>query len=213
MAARPTPSGTYLLNLLGEGFVLSVFRAASSWPTHADREIFRRCMQDEARHVAYGTMELKSYLENHPDPEPAMDACTARRPRRVLVLTCIRRPLRPRAHAVLMRRPRRDRRGHGRRGLPVDHLREEYLQRCDRAGLDAAGRVQVRRLPREGSMLTFPSVEWFIRLGELMEENRTVHEHVGEIDCSCVWTVFDADGQGTDRHFQTTFELYSMTEA
>jgi len=61
-------------------------------------------------------------------------------------------------------------------------------------------------------MLTFPSVEWFARLGELMEENRAVHEHVGEIDCSCVWTVFDADGQGTDRHFQTTFELYSLID-
>ena len=63
--------------------------------------------------------------------------------------------------------------------------------------------------------LTFPSVEWFARLGELMEteEYRKIHEHVGEIDLSCVWTVFDADGQGTDRHFQTTFELYSMTDA
>ncbi len=60
--------------------------------------------------------------------------------------------------------------------------------------------------------VTFPSVEWFTRLGELMEENRSVHEHVGEIDCSCVWTVFDADGQGTDRHFQTTFELYSLVD-
>ncbi|HVW31768.1 MAG TPA: hypothetical protein VHL53_04445 [Acidimicrobiia bacterium] len=60
--------------------------------------------------------------------------------------------------------------------------------------------------------LTFPSVEWFARLGELMEANRAVHEHVGEIDCTCVWTVFDADGQGTDRHFQTTFELYSLTD-
>ena len=45
-----------------------------------------------------------------------------------------------------------------------------------------------------------------------MEENRTVHGARRQIDCSCVWTVFDADGQGTDRHFQTTFELYSMTE-
>jgi hypothetical protein len=63
-------------------------------------------------------------------------------------------------------------------------------------------------------MLTFPSVEWFARLGELMdtEECRKIHEHVGEIDLTCVWTVFDADGQGTDRHFQTTFELYSLTD-
>jgi hypothetical protein len=61
-------------------------------------------------------------------------------------------------------------------------------------------------------MLTFPSIEWFVRLGELMEENRAVHEHIGEIDCSCVWTVFDADGQETDRHFQTTFELFSLID-
>jgi hypothetical protein len=61
-------------------------------------------------------------------------------------------------------------------------------------------------------MLTFPSVEWFARLGELMEENRVVHEHVGEIDCSCVWTVFEADGESLDRHFQTTFELYSLVD-
>jgi hypothetical protein len=61
-------------------------------------------------------------------------------------------------------------------------------------------------------MLTFPSVEWFARLGELMEENRAVHEHIGEIDCSCVWTVFDADGHDTDRHFQTTFELFSLID-
>jgi hypothetical protein len=61
-------------------------------------------------------------------------------------------------------------------------------------------------------MLTFPSLQWFARLGELMEENRAVHTHVGEIDCSCVWTVFDADGEGTDRHFQTTFELYSLVD-
>jgi len=60
--------------------------------------------------------------------------------------------------------------------------------------------------------LAFPSVEWFASLGELMEEYRARHEHIGPIDCSCVWTVFDADGQGTDRHFQTTFELYSMTD-
>src|SRR3954463_2609995 len=65
----------------------------------------------------------------------------------------------------------------------------------------------------ESSMLTFPSVEWFARLGELMEteEYRKIHENAGETACSGTWTVFDADGQGTDRHFQTTFELYSLT--
>lgn len=65
---------------------------------------------------------------------------------------------------------------------------------------------------KETGPLTFPSVEWFSRLGELMEANRSIHEHVGEIDVNCVWTVFDAAGNGSDRHFQTTFELYSMVD-
>ena len=65
---------------------------------------------------------------------------------------------------------------------------------------------------KETPPLLFPSVEWFSRLGELMEANRALHEHVGEIDLSCVWTVFDADGEGTDRHFRTTFELYSLVD-
>jgi hypothetical protein len=61
--------------------------------------------------------------------------------------------------------------------------------------------------------LAFPSVAWFERLGEVMEEYRSRHEHIGPIDCTCVWTVFDADGPGADRHFRTTFELYSLTES
>ena len=60
--------------------------------------------------------------------------------------------------------------------------------------------------------LAFPSLAWFERLGELMEEYRSRHEHIGPIDCSCVWTVFDAGGQGTDRHFRTTFEFYSLVD-
>jgi hypothetical protein len=64
--------GTLLLNVLGEGLVLTLFRAGEYIAkTHVDKEIFRRCMQDEARHVSYGTMQLKYYLDNHPDREAA----------------------------------------------------------------------------------------------------------------------------------------------
>jgi len=59
----------------------------------------------------------------------------------------------------------------------------------------------------------FPSVGWFERLGRVMEEYRARHEHIGPIDVTVVWTVIDADGRGTDRHFLTRFELYSMVEA
>jgi hypothetical protein len=57
--------------------------------------------------------------------------------------------------------------------------------------------------------LDFPSVEWFERLGELMEEYRARHEHIGPIDCLAQFSVLDPTGDGRDRHFQITFELYS----
>jgi hypothetical protein len=66
--------GTFLLNVLGEGLVLSIFRSGETIAkTHVDKEIFRRCLQDEARHVSYGVMQLKYYLDNHPDRERALE--------------------------------------------------------------------------------------------------------------------------------------------
>jgi len=68
------PMGTFLLNLLGEGLVLSIFRSGEMIAkTHVDKEIFRRCLQDEARHVSYGVLELKNYLDHAPDREKALD--------------------------------------------------------------------------------------------------------------------------------------------
>ena len=56
--------GTFLLNSLAEGLILSMFRFGELVaPTHVDKEIFRLCMQDEARHVSYGVLELKNYLD------------------------------------------------------------------------------------------------------------------------------------------------------
>ena len=66
--------GTFLLNLLGEGLVLSIFRSGEMIAkTHVDKEIFRRCLQDEARHVSYGVMQLKWYLDHHPDRAKALE--------------------------------------------------------------------------------------------------------------------------------------------
>lgn len=62
------------MHVLGEGMVLSLFRAGELiGKTDVDKRIFRMCMQDEARHVSYGTMHLKYYLENHPNPRAARD--------------------------------------------------------------------------------------------------------------------------------------------
>jgi hypothetical protein len=137
-----TPShtwGSFFLNLLGEGMILSLFRAGEFLArTHVDREIFRLCLQDEARHVAFGTIEMKNYLESHPEPakatamlhryadmtEPLIEA--------MLFEPTVLEPL-----AILM--------GGGTEDIDMGMdgveflwgvIREEYLQRCDRAGFD-----------------------------------------------------------------------------
>lgn len=58
--------------------------------------------------------------------------------------------------------------------------------------------------------MMFPSVEWFGALGDAMEADRTSHEHVGEIDTVCIWSVFD--GPDGDFHVRLTFEEYSLVD-
>lgn len=56
--------------------------------------------------------------------------------------------------------------------------------------------------------MMFPSVAWFDALGEAMETDRATHERVGEIDTTCIWSVFDAP-EG-DFHVRLAFEEYSL---
>jgi hypothetical protein len=139
-------TGTYLLNVLGEGFVLSCFRAGEFLArTTVDREIFRRCLQDEARHVAYGTLELKSYLEHHPDPVAAEERMHRFADVGELVLLsgmtdpCLLEPV-----AVLMAGSLDDI-DEGFEGIAFlwTTVREEYLQRCDRAGFNRRDRCKI----------------------------------------------------------------------
>lgn len=66
--AKSYTQATALMHLLGEGFVLDIFRMGELIaPTDVEKRIFRMCMQDEARHVAYGTMHLRYAVENDPD--------------------------------------------------------------------------------------------------------------------------------------------------
>jgi len=54
-------------SILGEGFVLTLFRNGEMFSlTPVEKKSFRLCMQDKVRHVAYGTMHLKYFLEKHP---------------------------------------------------------------------------------------------------------------------------------------------------
>ena len=70
-----------LMHVLAEGFVLTLFRHGEFLaPTEVEKKIFRLCMQDEARHVGYGTLHLKYFLKRAPGarggdpPDPRLRA-------------------------------------------------------------------------------------------------------------------------------------------
>lgn len=66
--AKTYTQASALMHLLGEGFVLDIFRMGELIaPSDVEKRIFRMCMQDEARHVAYGTMHLRYAVEHDPD--------------------------------------------------------------------------------------------------------------------------------------------------
>ncbi|MCI0769007.1 MAG: ferritin-like domain-containing protein [Chloroflexi bacterium] len=65
---------SYFIQFLSEGIFLDNFRFCEFLAqTDVDRIIFGRVMQDEARHVSYGVMRLKYYLEHAPDRQAALD--------------------------------------------------------------------------------------------------------------------------------------------
>ncbi len=138
--------GTFLLNLLGEGLVLSVFRSGEMIAkTHVDKEIFRRCLQDEARHVSYGVMEFKYYLDHHPDRDAALEemhrfADVGEQ----VILTAFTEPALIEPVAVLLGGGL-DKIDVGMEGL--GHLWQmfidEYKQRCLRAGFERGDRCTI----------------------------------------------------------------------
>lgn len=64
--------GSYLMHILGEGLALDLF-VAGEFLAHnrAEKEIYRLTMQDEARHVSYGSTHLKYFLQHHPERDEA----------------------------------------------------------------------------------------------------------------------------------------------
>lgn len=66
--AKTYTQATALMHLLGEGLVLDLFRMGELIaPSDVEKRMFRMCMQDEARHVAYGTMHLRYAIDHDPD--------------------------------------------------------------------------------------------------------------------------------------------------
>jgi hypothetical protein len=138
--------GTFLLNLLGEGLVLSVFRSGEVIAkTHVDKEIFRRCLQDEARHVSYGVMQLKWYLDHHPDRQKALaELHRFADVGEQVILTTFTEAALVEPLAVLLGGglDKIDQGMEGFTKLWVMFI-DEYLQRCERAGFDRRARVKL----------------------------------------------------------------------
>ncbi len=143
----PTHSqGTFLLNVLGEGLVLSIFRAGEFLSkTHVDKEIFRLCMQDEARHVSYGTLEFKAYLDAAADRERALaDMHRFADIGEQTILTALSEPALLESVAVLMGGSVAEiDEGMEGVGFLWSTIVEEYLQRCDRAGFSRRDRCTI----------------------------------------------------------------------
>jgi hypothetical protein len=60
--------------------------------------------------------------------------------------------------------------------------------------------------------IAFPSSEWFEQLAQLMKLNRTLHEHLGYIDCIAQFTVLDGGPGGKPWSVQVTFEEFDATD-
>lgn len=132
-----------LMHILGEGFVLTLFRNGEMFAlTPVEKKIFRLCMQDEARHVAYGTMHLKYFLERHPEREGEIHEILRQGEEATFSLNLNRENAE--ARAILA-------------GGGLDHIEEgiekvrylfmkqiqEYLHRLKVAGIDRSSRLAI----------------------------------------------------------------------
>jgi hypothetical protein len=138
--------GTFLLNLLGEGLVLSIFRSGEMIAkTHVDKEIFRRCLQDEARHVSYGVLELKNYLDHAPDREAAVEEMHrfADVGEQVILTSFTEAALVEPVAILLGGGLDKIDQGMEGQGRLWKMSVEEYLQRCDRAGFNRRERCTI----------------------------------------------------------------------
>ena len=124
------------LHLLGEGFVLTLFRQGEFIaPSRVDQEIFRRCMQDESRHVGYGTMHLRAQLKANPAVAEAIHDELDDAERILLETFSVPEQVEP--MAILMGGGVKNfDKGMEMQGQLWRRIVNEYLQRCDSAGLD-----------------------------------------------------------------------------
>ena len=141
--------GSFLMHVLGEGLILDIFRSGEFLAKNkTEKEIYRLCIQDEARHVSYGTMHLKYFLEHHPQREQAIAEMHAlAEVAEMGIPGFLTNPFIIEPVAVLM--------GDGVKGIDKGmeairmvwvRMREEYLNRCAIAGFD---RREITKVPAQ----------------------------------------------------------------
>ena len=132
-----------LMHILAEGFVLTLFRNGEMLaPSEVEKKIFRLCMQDEARHVAYGTMHLKYFLERHPERAEQIHAILDEGELAIFALNLEPQTVEPRA---ILAGGGVDRIFEGMPKLGFLYAKQvrEYLHRIEMAGLKRASRIKI----------------------------------------------------------------------
>ncbi len=145
--AESYDEGSALMHLLGEGIVLSLFRAGELIaPSPVEKRIFRLCMQDEARHVAYGTMHLRYRLERDPSMAADFHNYLDKGEEIIGMLFTTPEVVEPTTLLAAGSVRAAEEMGLGGADMLRGRVIEEYLQRCDNAGLPRRGRL---KLPAE----------------------------------------------------------------
>jgi hypothetical protein len=131
------------MHILAEGFVLTLFRHGEFLaPTEVEKKIFRLCMQDEARHVAYGTMHLKYFLKCYPEREEEIHSILAKGEEAIFVLNTEPQSVEPR---MILAGGGVDRMQEGMMKIAYLYTKQikEYLQRLKVAGIDRTERIVI----------------------------------------------------------------------
>lgn len=143
LTAPDYTTASALMHVFGEGFVLTLFRQGEFLaPTEVEKTIFRLCMQDEARHVAYGVKHLQYLIERHPERAEEIHALLDVGEQVIFKLTLEPQTSEPRAILAGGGLANIEL-GMARMGFIYSKQVKEYLGRMRIAGLDRESRITI----------------------------------------------------------------------
>lgn len=128
--------GSVFLHVLGEGFILTLFRFSEFVsPSPVEQRMFQLVMQDEARHVSYGLQHLKYLIDNVPEQRSQLNAFLDEAEKHLSGLFNS-----DQLEAMVVLAGKGTKPDQVRRGLEIvgafqGKQIEEYFHRCERAGL------------------------------------------------------------------------------